>query len=354
LSCEIGWLYIGERHEESVKGGIAVPIEWTPEKLHQVSAAFQECRILLTAAELDLFSKLKDRPRSVKALAEEEKWDPRALRILMDALAAQGLLSKSRDGIYTVEEPMTTALANGTEKSILPMILHRAHMWRTWSNLTEIVRTGVNPSVVTRESRSTGEMRDFIGAMHVIGRTLAEEVATSIDLRPYKRMIDLGGGSGTYTIAFLKQAPHMTATLFDLPEVVDLARERLSEEGYLNRVNLVAGDYFADEFPEGHDLVLLSAIIHSNGRQENRDIYTRALRCLIPGGTILIRDHIMDESRTNPLDGAIFAVNMLAATPAGDTYTFEEVREDLEDVGFKDVRMIRHGEHMDQLVAARK
>jgi predicted O-methyltransferase YrrM len=329
-----------------------MPVEWTPEKLHEVSAAFLKCRILLTSAELDLFTKLKNRPRKVEELAQQENWDTRALRILMDALVSQGLLSKSQDGLYSVEEPMVTALVQGEETSILPMVLHRAHMWHTWSNLTEIVRTGVNPSVVTKESRSTGEMKDFIGAMHVVGRSMAEVIAASVDLTPYKRMIDLGGGSGTYTIAFLKRAPHMTATLFDVPDVVELARERLSDEGYLDRVNLVAGDYLKDEFPAGHDLVLLSAIIHSNGRQENRDIYARAFRCLIPGGAILIRDHIMDESRTNPPDGAIFAVNMLTATPDGDTYTLEEVREDLENVGFKDVRIIRQGEHMDQLVIA--
>jgi hypothetical protein len=329
-------------------------VEWTPEKLHEMSAAFQKCRILLTAAELDLFAKLKDHPQKAQDLARQEDWDARALRILMDALVSQGLLSKSNDGLYSVEEPIATALVHGEETSILPMVLHRAHMWRTWSNLSTIVRTGENPSVVTRESRSTGEMKDFIGAMHVVGRTLAEDVAASVDLTPYKHMIDLGGGSGTYIIAFLKRAPHMTATLFDLPEVVELARTRLEEEGFLDRVNLVAGDYFTDEPPGGHDLVLLSAIIHSNGRQENQDLYARARKCLIPGGAILIRDHIMDESRTNPPDGAIFAVNMLAATPNGDTYTFEEVREDLEQTCFKDVRIIRQGGRMDQLVIATK
>jgi predicted O-methyltransferase YrrM len=331
-----------------------MPIEWTTEKLHKLSAAFQECRILLTAVELDLFTKLKDRPRKIEDLIKEEGWDARALRILMNALASQGLLSKTSDGVYSVEQPMATALVQG-ETSILPMVRHRAHMWRTWSNLTEIVRTGENPYAVTKGSRTVEETEAFIGAMHVVGRSLAEDIAASVDLTPYKHMIDVGSGSGTYTIAFLKRAPHMTATLFDLPEVVDLARKRLSDEGYLDRVKLVGGDYFKDELPEGHDLVLLSAIIHSNGRSDNRDIYARALKCLVPGGAILIRDHFMDKSRINPPDGAMFAVNMLTATSSGDTYTFEEVSEDLKSAGFTYVEMIRQGGgHMDQLVIATK
>lgn len=328
--------------------------EWTPEKLHEVSSAFQKCRILLTAAELDLFSKLKDRARKVEVLARDENWDARALRILLDALAAQGLLSKSEDGVYHVEEPMASALVKGSEESILPMVLHRGAMWGSWSNLTETVRTGKNPAFQTRESRSAQEIEAFIGAMHVVGRKLADTIAASVDLASRRRMLDLGGGSGTYTIAFLKRAPEMTATLFDLADVVELARQRLSEEGYLDRVTLVAGDYSNDEFPGGHDLALLSAIIHINGREGNQALYSRVYRSLEPGGIILIRDYIMDDARTNPPDGAIFAVNMLAATSQGDTYTFHEVREDLEKAGFKEVGMIREGEHMDQLVAGTK
>lgn len=326
---------------------------WTPEKLHEVSSAFQECRILLTASELDLFTKLKRNPRSVGELARDEDWDARGLRILMDALSAEGLLEKSEDGVYRVAEPAATALVRGEEESILPMVLHRAHMWRTWSNLTEIVRTGRNPSNIM-VSRTEDELRSFIGAMHVVGKKLAKIIAASMDLAPYNRLLDLGGGSGTYTMAFLERAPHMTATLFDVPEVVELARQRLSQEGYSGRVDLVAGDYSRDELPGGHDLALLSAIIHSNGPEENRRLYSRVHRCLEPGGVILIRDFIMDHSRTKPPDGALFAVNMLAATQNGDTYTYEEVRKDLETSGFKDVRMIRDGEHMDQLVAGTK
>jgi hypothetical protein len=328
--------------------------EWNEQKLHEVSSSFQECRILLTGAQLDLFTKLEAKPRTVNDLCADEGWSPRGLAILMDALAAQRLLDRSSDGHYSVNESIKGRLVNGGQDSILPMVLHRGTMWETWSRLTEIVRTGTNPAHKDILSRSTEDMEAFIGAMHVIGLRKAQEIADSIDLKPFTRMLDVGGASGTYIMAFLKCAPHMTATLFDLPAVVGMARKQLTESGFIDRVQLAPGDYNTDELPRGHDLVLLSAIIHSNDREANQRLYSKIHDALTPGGTILVRDYFLDSTRTVPRDGAIFAVNMLAATTGGTSYTYEEVHEDLAKAGFKDIRIIREGDHMDQVVAAIK
>jgi hypothetical protein len=328
--------------------------DWTPGKLDELSASFQECRILLTAAQLDLFTKLRKEPQTLNELCSKENWNVRALRILMDALASLGLLSKSSDGLYSVPEYIATALAQGGEESILPLTLHRGRMWRTWSHLTEIVRTGENTNFRNWKPPPAAEMESYIGAMHIEGRKLAKDIAASVELRPYKRLLDLGGGSGVYTLAFLDKAPHMTATLFDRPRVVELAGKLLLDSGYLDRVQFVGGDYTADELPPGHDAVLLSAIIHMHGRKLNQDLFLRICQSLEPGGMILIRDHFMDESRTIPPEGAIFAVNLLTSTRSGELYSFEEVRLDLDGAGFRNVRMIRDGQHMDQLIAGFK
>jgi SAM-dependent methyltransferase len=146
----------------------------------------------------------------------------------------------------------------------------------------------------------------------------------------------------------------MTAVLYDLENVMDMARERLAEEGLLEKVRLAVGDFYRDELPGGCDLALLSAIIHQNSPQENLDLYRKVFRALEPGGTLLIRDHIMDESRTHPPGGAMFAINMLVNTRGGDTYTFKEVEEGLLMAGFTEVRQVRHGMDMDCLVEGRK
>jgi hypothetical protein len=328
--------------------------EWTRDDLLILGRGFMVPRILLTAVELDLFTKLKGKALSVSELCATQGWDSRGLTILMDALAAEGLLSRGSDGKYSLPGSVAKYLIRDEEDSILPMILHGCHLWESWSNLTRIVTTGENTYPAERKDRPKEETEAFIQAMHVVGQLVAPRIADSLDLSVYSKMLDVGGGPGTYTMAFLEKAPQMTATLFDLPEVVEIGRKRLIEAGLIDRVRIVEGDYTKDDLPPGHDLALLSAIIHSNNRAANRHLFRNVYGSLIQGGTILIRDHIMDPTRTFPVAGAIFAVNMLAATSGGNTYTFEEVKQDLESAGFKDVRMIREGQNMDQLVSAVK
>ena len=328
--------------------------EWTRDDLLLLGRGFMVPRILLTAVELDLFTKLKGKALSVSELCATEGWDSRGLTILMDALAAEGLLSRGSDEKYSLPGSIAKYLVRDEEDSILPMILHGCHLWESWSNLTRIVSTGENLYPAERKTRPKEETEAFIQAMHVVGQLVAPMIADSLDLSVYSKMLDVGGGPGTYAMAFLSKAPQMTATLFDLPEVVEIGRKRLTEAGLIDRVRIVVGDYTKDDLPPGHDLALLSAIIHSNSREANRNLFRNVYSSLVQGGTILVRDHIMDPTRTFPVAGAIFAVNMLAATSVGNTYTFEEVKQDLESAGFKDVRMIREGQNMDQLVSAVK
>jgi predicted O-methyltransferase YrrM len=146
----------------------------------------------------------------------------------------------------------------------------------------------------------------------------------------------------------------MKATLFDRPEVIEIASDFLRKMGLLHRVTLVQGDFYQDELPGGHDLAFVSAIIHQNSPGQNLDLFLKVFRSLRPGGRVVIRDHVMEHDRIQPMDGAIFAVNMLVATPGGNTYTFEEIKAGLTQAGFINIRLLRSGEHMDALVEAFK
>lgn len=307
-------------------------------------------KLILTAAELDLFSRL---PQTAERLAEENGWDAEALTVLLDALAAIGLLDK-HEARYAVRDKLTDGLGDNPEKSVVPMLKHMVGLWERWSALADIIRDGRGAARRASVFSDAASMRAFIGAMHVVGRQLAGDIVPWLDPSWATRLLDVGGASGTYTLAFLNHAPGLHATLFDRPDVIPLAEERLRQNGLLDRVRLVAGDYNADEFPGGHDLVWLSAIIHQNSRAENRALFAKCERALLPGGRVWIRDHFMDESRTRPPAGAIFAVNMLVATADGSTYTFAETAEDLEAAGLRSVRLIREGENMDAVVEAIK
>ncbi|MFH0958771.1 MAG: methyltransferase [Pseudomonadota bacterium] len=323
--------------------------EWNFESVDLLAVSFQKARIILTAAELDLFSKFRPGSMSVQQLSEANGWNPRGLRILLDALTAMGLVKKNA-AEYSIDPHVSELLDSESPHTILPTLLHRVRMWNSWSNLTSIVSGEFDMDSFVKVKKSYEDMRAFIGAMEVIGRQRANEIAREINIGGRRSLLDVGGGSGVYTRAFLEFNPELSATIFDLPPVIQMAKEKFEDSGLKNRVSFIEGDFNNSALPEGHDIALLSAIIHINGREKNRALFSKIHKVLEPGGMIIIRDYIMDESRIHPESGAIFAVNMLVATREGNTYTLGEIYEDLKISGFNDVRLIREGLRMDQLV----
>lgn len=314
--------------------------KWSQEALLGMGRAFMESRVLLTGAELDLFTLVAAKPLSAEQIAGRIGADLRALTIVLDALAAMGLLVKQND-TYQTEPSAARMLSADSPASILPMIRHSADLWDRWGQLTHRV---AGP----REKEKS--MRAFIGAMHVIGNTLAPRIVSLVGSSGARRLLDVGGASGTYTIAFLEAEPQMRATLFDLPPVIDIARERVGAAGMLDRVTLVAGNYKKDPLPAGHDLAFVSAIIHQNSPAENVTMFRNIFTALEPGGRIVVRDHVLSADRTNPKSGALFAVNMLVGTEGGNSYTETEIRDTMEQAGFAGVRIIHPDTRMDGLM----
>jgi ubiquinone/menaquinone biosynthesis C-methylase UbiE/predicted transcriptional regulator len=322
------------------------------EKVMAESRAFMSSRVILTATEIDFFTLLEKKPSTAKDLAERLGLDLKATTRLLDCLVVYGFLKKF-EGRYLNTEKGAVLSADHPE-TVRPMVLHMGHLWATWSQLTERVRKGRDLQTKPGLKFDEKSMKAFIGAMHVGAKSLSSEIAEAYDSRPYHKLLDVGGASGTYSVAFLRKNPKMRAVIFDLKKVIPMAKERLQEEGLLDRIEFVAGDFYKDALPKGSDLALLSAIIHQNSLEENETLFLKVHRALEPGGVILIRDHIMNESRTKPPAGAVFALNMLVNTRGGDTYTFREVKEALEKAGFRDIRLLRTGEKMDCLVEGRK
>ena len=325
----------------------------SPETILRLAQGFMECRIFQTAAELNLFTILDQAPLSAAEVAARISGDARALAALLDALVAMGLLVKIGQ-TYECKEDVARMLSDQTPQTILPMVLHMASLWKRWSRLTDIVKGGSASDDEFDFTRDADELKAFIGAMHSIGAPMAKRIVEAANPGDSRALLDVGGGSGTYTIAFLRAVPGMHATLFDLPEVIEMARERLKHEGLLDRVTLVPGSFYLQEFPERHDLALISAIIHSNSFEENMELYRKVFRALGRGGRILVRDYVMSPDRTWPRDGTVFAINMLVGTTGGGTYTYDEIETGLRQAGFEKIRLLKQGEHMDAVVEAFK
>ena len=307
----------------------------SPQGLLEMASAFQKSRVLLTAHELGVFTVLGDERRSSTEVAWALGTDARATNRLMNALCAIGLLEKTDDKFSNT--PLASRFLVEGKPEFLGNLMHTAHLWETWSTLTEAVRKG--RSVVTRPAkvneRDEGWLRAFIAAMHWRACQHAPEVVALLDLSGVTRLLDVGGGSGAYAMAFARAKAELRAVVFDLPNVIPLTQKYIREEGILDRVETVAGDYEVVELGNGFDLVFLSAILHSNSPQQNRGLIRKCAEALSPHGQLVVQDFLMDEDRTSPPFGALFALNMLVGTEAGDTYTESEVRQWLQEADLR-------------------
>jgi hypothetical protein len=315
--------------------------------------AFMKSRVILTAAELDIFTIIEGTPLKALEVAQRLHLDERALTRILDCLVTLGLIEKDGGAEYRTA-PKGIYLSSKHPDTVLPMVLHFNRLWDRWGSLSAVAREGTGRSLGSGLQFTDRDWTAFIGAMHVAARDLSAEIAESYDTQRFKRMLDVGGASGTYTVAFLAKNAGLKAVLFDLPDVIPMAQERMRLEGLSARVECIAGDFYEDDLPPGCDLALLSAIVHQNSIDENLTLFQKVFTALKRGGSILIRDHVMDASRTHPAAGAMFALNMLVNTHGGDTYTFEELKNELEAVGFTGVKLLRTGDRMDCLVEATK
>jgi predicted O-methyltransferase YrrM len=322
--------------------------EWNQASIQALSRSFQESRIFLTGAELGLFDLLATQSLAADEVATRTGANLRGLTIVLDALAAMGLLVKE-EGRYHCEPSAAPFLTADGPASLLPTVLHAADLWHRWSKLTEIV----GGTQASRRSPAAVQ-RAFIGAMNASAAAQADRIVSLVDPGPARKLLDVGGASGTYTLAFLRAVPQMRATLFDHPAVVEMARERLGAAGVLDRVTLVPGDFYLDPLPPGHDLAFVSAIIHQNSPEQNVALFRKVFAALDPGGRIVVRDYVLSPDRISPRSGAIFAVNMLASGAGGNCYTYAEIKSALDQAGFTQVSLTQRGTQMDGLVQAFK
>jgi (2Fe-2S) ferredoxin/predicted O-methyltransferase YrrM len=310
-----------------------------PDDLNRTLRGFQESRVLLTAVELDLFTAVGSGARAEEVAARTGS-DPRATELLMNALVAMGWLAKQ--GTIFRNTPLSARyfVAESADDA-RAATLHLVHLWQTWSTLTACVRAGT--SVFRQEMVGRGEewTQAFIAAMHRNARARAPLVVRAVGTEGVTRMLDVGGGSGAYSIAFASANENLQIDLLDLAEVIPIAQGHIERAGLAGRIRTRPGDLRADKFGEGYDLVFVSAICHMLGPDENKDLFERCFAALAPKGRVVIQDFILEPDKTAPKSAALFALNMLVGTQAGSTYTEGEYAAWLSEAGFEDVRHMR-------------
>ena len=261
---------------------------WTAEEINEMVRQFHVPCVVAAAAELDLFGLLADAPFTAADAAQKLQADPRGLTILLDALAGLHLLEKQQER-YQVPAAVARVLSSGQPGNQLAMVQHQANCLRRWAQLAAVVKTGRPPACQPSIRGQSGDYASFIEAMDNVSGPVAGPLVAELLPLSFRHLLDVGGGSGTWTIAFLRALPTARATLFDLPQVMSQARERLRQAGVEERVTLVSGDFYVDPLPAGADLAWVSAIVHQNSRAEP--------------ATVLPSLCSLDRRRTDPHSG---------------------------------------------------
>jgi predicted O-methyltransferase YrrM len=320
-----------------------------PYTIREFAASFQKSRILLSGFELDIFSNIDESGTSGSQIANNLGLNEHACERLLNALVSLGFLTKRNQLFFNTEDSFTFLSKKSSE--YLGGLMHSNHLWNTWSNLTRVVKTGKSAHPAEINERGEEWLFPFINAMHDRAKKQAPLQLAHLDLSDIKTVLDIGGGSGAFSMEFVSKKPEIEATVFDLPNVVPITRQFLAKEGFSDRIKTYSGDYTTDNLPGGFDLAFLSAIIHSNSLATNSSLIKKCYGALNKDGKIVIQDWIMNNDRTHPVGGAIFAINMLVGTEAGDCFTEEEVTKMMTDAGFTNISKLEFETGSSQMMA---
>ncbi len=294
---------------------------------------YWETKILLTAVKLDVFSLLDGQGRSAAELAQRLGADERALELLLNALVAIRLLSKSGQVYANTPVALTHLVKHGPQYVGHLLLLHDAE-WENWGKLEEAIKSGRSPV-----SRHVFETDPALGAnvlsvLHRIGQQSGPDLAKRLGLNEARTMLDLGGGAGTNAIAFCRVYPTLSATVFDLATTLPLTERTVKEAGLEGRISLKSGDFNRDALGGPYDVVLMSDILHYQNLATNAALVKKIHGHLNPGGRLVIKDRFLDASGTSPAWTAAFAVHILVNTEQGACYRTAEAMQWMHDGGY--------------------
>lgn len=311
--------------------------DWNVGKLLEVSGSYWHACTLHAGVKLDLFSRIEAGDNTAEEIAGGLGYNVRGVVVLLDALAAMGLIVKAKSR-YSNSTTSKSLLVKGSPQYIGYMIMHHHHLVEAWSRLDQAVRTG-------KPARERGgfdeeERESFLMGMFNMAMSIAPGLAGQIDLAGRQHLLDLGGGPGTYAIHFCLTNPGLKATIADLTTTRPFAEKTISRFGLSDRIDIVPCNYVEDDIKGSYDVAWLSHILHGEGPDECQMIIKKAVSALEQGGLMLIHDFILNDTSDGPLFPAIFSLNMLINTDKGRSYTEEQIKEMMIEAGLTNIKRL--------------
>lgn len=312
---------------------------WTPAALLKLAGDYWSVCALHAGVKLDVFTLLAAGPATPADLSRVLGTDSRGLAMLLNSLAALGLVTKSGDS-YAATHFAAEYLAKTSPAYLGHIVMHHHHLVAGWARLDEAVSSGgpVRDKVSFADDAETRE--SFEMGMFNLAMQIAPLIVSRIDLSGRRRFLDLGGGPGTYAIHFCRHNPGLTAVVYDLPTTRPFAERTIARFGLADRIAFADGDYITGGIEGRFDVAWLSHILHSEGPAGCAVLLEKAVAALEPGGLVMVQEFILDDSGDGPLFPALFSLNMLLGTPSGQAYCQRELVDMLTAAGVRDVHRL--------------
>jgi acetylserotonin N-methyltransferase len=327
----------------------------SPARVLRLIEAFRQSKTMFAAVALGVFDRLKDRPASSADLARELAADPGALERLLDACVGLGFLAK-KDRTYRNRAVASRYLCRSSPHTLTGYILYSNNaLYRLWGDLEDAVQEGTHRwqqtfglkgPIFSHFFKTKQAMRDFLSGMHGYGLLSSPAVVAAFDLSCFRRLVDLGGATGHLAIAARERYPQLRAAVFDLPAVIEVAREHVGRE-----IDLIAGDFFQDPLPEA-DLFAVGRILHDWSEEKIRRLLEKICLRLPKGGGLLIAERLLDEDKCGPVSTQMQSLNMLVCTE-GRERTVSEYAALLREAGFSEVDGRKTGSPLDAVLAVK-
>lgn len=305
-----------------------------PTPLVRLSTAYWDSQVFLTANRLRLFDHLAPGPRSLAQIAAGLGLEARPLRLFLNACVALGLLQLGDEG-YSNSPVSQAFLVRGSPAFMGNAVLYSDHLYDTWGKLEQGLRRG-EPVLPAQSYLGVDpeRTRAFVHGMHDRASGLARSLVGLVDLTGRRRMLDVGGGPGTYSLLFARQYPTLRSVVLELEAVARIGREMAAASDARDRVEFVTGDYHSSDFPAECDVVLMSGMFHRESGQACRRLIRKAAECLTAGGLLVVSDVFTDRGGASPPFAALFGLNMMLTAANGGVHADADVAEWLREAGF--------------------
>jgi hypothetical protein len=324
---------------------MAPHVELNPGHIMQTATAFWASKVLLTAVEFDLFTALGDKAMTAEELGKQLSIHPRGTYDFFDALVAAGFLEREGDSAQAKyrNTPNTHAFLNKHSPMYiggLPEMLN-ARLFGFWNNLGDALKTGQPQNEARHNGKPLFEelyadqarLGQFLDAMTGFQAANFQRLAEKFHFENYHSVTDMGGALGLLSRMLANRHPHLSFNSFDLPPVAPLAQQHIDAAGLRDRITVLAGDFFVDDFPKA-DVITMGNILHDWNLEQKKQLISKAYAALPEGGAFIAIENLIDDARRENLFGLLMSLNMLIETGDGFDYSSKDFREWCSEAGF--------------------